>query len=137
MTGPVWALIAMVAVLAAVVDESRAVSKVLYVVGGDDPIDRSAADLDVHGEINKLASNIGMGRIFAGVHFRTDHIYGMLLGEQIAVATLYDHYTSNVTASSDGELTFTTLIGGEERTISPETFTELRQAALDREGLRP
>jgi hypothetical protein len=78
-----------------------------------------------------------MGRIFAGVHFRTDHVYGMLLGEQIAVATLYDHYVSNVRGNSERELTFTTLIGGEERTISPETFVDLREAALNREGLRP
>ena len=105
--------------------------------GTESGFEPTSAELDVHGEINKLASNIGMGRIFAGVHYRTDHIYGMLLGEQIAVATLYDHYVSNVRGNSERELTFTTLIGGEERTISPETFVDLRQAALGRAGLRP
>lgn len=103
------------------------------------------SDLTVHGEINKLASNIGLGRIFAGVHYRTDHVYGMLLGEQIATATLYDHFrsgggeTNDVgTFAVDGEsLSFTTLLGGQEVEANPETFRELRQAAADRSGLRP
>jgi len=113
--------------------------------GTDSGFEPVTDDIDVHGEINKYASNVGMGRIFAGVHYRTDHVYGMLLGEQIAVATLYDQFVCSVgdysgsqqdTVEPDGELTFTTLIGGEERTISPETFDDLRQEALDRAGQR-
>lgn len=47
-------------------------------------------------ELNKLASNICMGRNWAGVHYRSDGIEGMLLGEKIAISILQDEaYTGN------------------------------------------
>jgi hypothetical protein len=46
--------------------------------------------LTIGGELNKLASNISMGRNFAGVHFRSDAEEGMKLGEAVAVAYLGD-----------------------------------------------
>lgn len=52
-------------------------------------------DLTVHGEINKFASNIGLARVWAGVHYRSDHLYGMLLGQQVALTTMWDHFTNN------------------------------------------
>lgn len=52
-------------------------------------------DVTVHRELNKLLQNVGLGRCWAGVHFRTDHVYGALLGEQVAVGTLMDHYRYN------------------------------------------
>lgn len=39
-------------------------------------------------ELDKLASNIGMGRNFAGIHWRSDLEAGMRLGEEIAIAVL-------------------------------------------------
>ena len=48
------------------------------------------ATLTVGGELDKLASNISIGRDLAGVHWRTDGTEGMLLGEKVAVALLKD-----------------------------------------------
>ncbi len=47
-------------------------------------------DLTVGGELNKLASNISLGRDFAGVHWRTDGEEGMMLGEAVALSYLRD-----------------------------------------------
>lgn len=44
--------------------------------------------LTVGGELNKLASNIATGRNIAGVHWRTDGVESMVLGEQIAISLL-------------------------------------------------
>ncbi len=53
--------------------------------------------LTVGGECNKLASNIALGRDHAGVHYRSDGIEGILLGEKIAIAILEDEaYTRNI-----------------------------------------
>lgn len=46
--------------------------------------------LTVAGELNKLANNISIGRNIAGVHYRSDGHYGMLLGEQVAINILSD-----------------------------------------------
>ena len=40
--------------------------------------------LTVGGELNKLASNISLGRDWAGVHWRSDGIEGLKLGEAVA-----------------------------------------------------
>jgi hypothetical protein len=53
------------------------------------PYTESDANLmTVNGEINKLASNIGMARNFAGVHWRSDYSEGLKLGEAVAVSIL-------------------------------------------------
>lgn len=44
--------------------------------------------LTVEGELNKLASNIAIGRDWAGVHFFTDYYESLLMGEAIAIAIL-------------------------------------------------
>ncbi|MEM8932651.1 MAG: bromoperoxidase, partial [Acidobacteriota bacterium] len=44
--------------------------------------------LTVEGELNKLASNISIGRDWAGVHYFTDYIESIRLGEQIALGLL-------------------------------------------------
>lgn len=49
-----------------------------------------AGDLTVAGELDKLASNIGIGRLWAGVHWRSDHEESLLLGEQLAISILCD-----------------------------------------------
>ena len=41
-------------------------------------------------ELDKLASNVGMARLFAGVHWRSDHEYAVRLGELVALRTLQD-----------------------------------------------
>lgn len=44
--------------------------------------------LTVEGELNKLASNIAIGRDWAGVHYFTDYIESLRMGEQIAIGIL-------------------------------------------------
>ena len=46
--------------------------------------------LTVGGELNKLASNISTGRNMAGVHWRSDGVEAMKLGEQVAISMLAD-----------------------------------------------
>jgi hypothetical protein len=38
--------------------------------------DTDTNDITVNGEINKLASNIGQARDFAGIHWRSDYEWG-------------------------------------------------------------
>jgi hypothetical protein len=47
-------------------------------------------ELTVEGELNKLASNVATGRNIAGVHWRTDGIESLRLGEAIAISILRD-----------------------------------------------
>lgn len=44
----------------------------------------------VTGEINKLALNIAKGREWAGIHYPSDSIAGLLLGEEVAISILQD-----------------------------------------------
>jgi len=46
------------------------------------------AHLTIEGELNKLASNISIGRNWAGVHYFTDYYESLLMGEQIALGIL-------------------------------------------------
>ena len=50
-----------------------------------------AGALTIEGELNKLAGNVGIGRNFAGVHWRSDYRESLLLGEKIAIGTLMDY----------------------------------------------
>ena len=49
-----------------------------------------AGELTIGGELNKLAWNIGGGRSFAGIHWRTDATEGLKLGEAVALGILRD-----------------------------------------------
>jgi membrane-associated phospholipid phosphatase len=49
-----------------------------------------ANEITVNGEINKLASNIGQARDFAGIHWRSDYEWGLRLGEAAAIGVLRD-----------------------------------------------
>ena len=46
--------------------------------------------LTLGGELNKLAANISLGRDMAGIHYRSDGIDGMALGEKVAIALLQE-----------------------------------------------
>ncbi len=62
----------------------------LNVYGGSD-----AGNLDINGELNKLAWNISLGHgIHAGIHFRSSTYESILLGEKIALAILRDRAQS-------------------------------------------
>ncbi len=52
-------------------------------------------NLDINGELNKLAYNISFGHgIHAGIHFRSSTYWSMLLGEQVALSILQDRARS-------------------------------------------
>lgn len=53
-----------------------------------------AGTITVNDELNKLATNVALGRNWAGIHYRSDGIEGLLLGEQVAVRYLQDHLRS-------------------------------------------
>ncbi len=50
----------------------------------------TGAALTVGGELNKLAGNVAMGRAFGGVHWRSDLVAGLQLGEAVAMGVLAD-----------------------------------------------
>ena len=58
-----------------------------------------ASQITVNGEINKLASNIGLGRDFAGIHWRSDCTAGLILGEAVAISVLREQ--GNLYAGED------------------------------------
>ena len=72
-------------------------------------------ELTVGGEINKLATNIAYARSWAGIHYRSDTITGLRIGERIATAVLRDrlHQRPAGAYGSRGSFTFTTFDGTE------------------------
>lgn len=46
--------------------------------------------MTVGGELNKIASNVAVGRNLAGVHWRSDSTESLLLGEKVAIGILKD-----------------------------------------------
>jgi membrane-associated phospholipid phosphatase len=62
-------------------------------------------NLTVGGELNKLASNVALGRNTAGVHWRSDGTESMLLGEALAISVLKDQKLSYNEAFSGFSLT--------------------------------
>ena len=63
---------------------------------GDD-----GANLTVHGELNKLAANIAIGRNIAGVHYRIDGDEGMMLGQKVAIAYFKDYVSRQTEMRGD------------------------------------
>lgn len=78
--------------------------------------------LTVGGEINKLANNIALGRDWAGVHYRSDGVDGLDVGEQQAISLLRD-YSRTYNERSDG-LTLTKFNGKRIRIRNGEVFAE-------------
>jgi hypothetical protein len=63
------------------------------VVASDDGLTLVPYDgppLTVGGELNKLAANVSLGREACGVHYRSDGVDGLKLGEAIALSVLRD-----------------------------------------------
>jgi hypothetical protein len=82
---------ACVTVLKALFDEKRELRfPIQPTTDGRDweDLDRTLPRPTVGGELNKLAANVGVGRNHAGIHWRSDAWYGMLLGESVALAWL-------------------------------------------------
>ncbi len=49
--------------------------------------------LKVGDELNKVAANVAIGRNWAGVHYRSDYIESIILGEEIALGVLQEQAT--------------------------------------------
>jgi hypothetical protein len=100
---------ACVTILKALFDETFLVSDpVVPNNGGTNLRSWNGAPLTVGGELNKLASNVATGRNIAGVHWRTDALESLRLGEQVAIALLKDH---KATFNEGGSYIFTDFAG--------------------------
>jgi len=83
---------ACVTILKAIFDENQPIPNPEFVDGsGNRQPWPGPGTLFVGDELNKLASNIAIGRNIAGVHWRTDATVSLRLGEQIAIGILRDH----------------------------------------------
>lgn len=69
---------------------------------GDVLLDYTDTDLTVGGELDKLASNVAIGRNAAGVHYRQDGVEGLRIGEQSAIALLQDQSRTLNESNFDG-----------------------------------
>jgi hypothetical protein len=65
----------------------------------------SGSPLTIEGELNKLASNIALGRDIAGVHWRSDGTNSLLLGEQVAIKLL-EAYARSYAEFAPGDAAF-------------------------------
>jgi hypothetical protein len=75
-------------------------------------------DLTVAGELNKLAANVAIGRNHAGVHWRTDYLRSIELGERVAIKLLADSgftYNENFKGFSLTKFDDTPIIVGEKK----------------------
>ena len=71
--------------------KSGEISGVCHSIDGNDlEIYNTKENLTIVGELNKLASNVSIGRNFAGVHYRCDGLSGLNMGEQFAITYLID-----------------------------------------------
>lgn len=77
--------------------------------------------LTVGGELNKLASNVATGRNIAGVHWRSDAYWSILLGEKVALNVLADGLAC-LNEQIDPGLQFTSFTG-QRVTVTKDGFT--------------
>ncbi len=87
----------------------------------------SGGNLTLGNELNKLAANISIGRDTAGVHWRSDGVEGMYLGEKVAIALLEnckETYNEIFTGFPIRKFDGTVVVVGEELTKKtfPKTF---------------
>jgi membrane-associated phospholipid phosphatase len=57
---------------------------------------------DYREEFNRLADNAGMARLWAGIHYRSDHLQGMRLGRCIACLVIEDLKKGCIARDPDG-----------------------------------
>lgn len=81
---------ACVTMLKAFFDETAPVHNPVVTGADGSLIPYTGAPLAVGGELNKLAGNVAMGRGFGGVHWRSDNLAGLQLGEAVAIGILAD-----------------------------------------------
>ncbi len=79
-----------------------------------------ADELTIEGELNKLASNVAMGRSIGGVHWRTDNARSLVLGEAIAAQILADVTVDSNAFPSFSFRTFARRADGEPKQVKVE-----------------
>lgn len=72
---------------------------------GTELLPYSGDPLTLGGELNKLASNITLARDTAGLHYRSDGMRGLLLGEAVAISVIRDLASTLPEEFSDFTLT--------------------------------
>lgn len=90
---------ACVTVLKALFDEKREIRFPVQPTreGRDwEELDRTLPRPTVGGELNKLAANVAVGRNIAGIHWRSDAVEGLRLGESVAIAWLKAERTKSL-----------------------------------------
>lgn len=80
-----------VTVLKAIFNEEFVLPESAQVNRDGTTLEELGNELTLGGELNKLASNIALGRNMAGVHWRADGDDGLVAGEEAAIALLQDH----------------------------------------------
>ena len=85
---------AAVTVLKAYFDEDWVLPAPVAPTANGSALEPTAATLTVGGELNKLASNVSIGRNWAGIHYRADAADGLRLGEEVALGYLMDRARS-------------------------------------------
>lgn len=79
--------------------------------------EHAARGLTVHGELNKVAANIAIGRNMAGVHYLSDYTASRKLGEEIAIGILQEQV---ITYNENPVFSFVTFDGRERITIKKD-----------------
>lgn len=105
---------ATITVLKALFDENAVIpNPVVATPDGLGLVPYTGPALTVGGELNKLAANACLGRAAAGVHYRSDVVRGMALGEAVALrllaetkATYGEPYTGFALTKFDGTTVF-------------------------------
>eukprot|EP00903_Cladosiphon_okamuranus_P014557 g13503.t1 len=75
---------------------------------------KAAKGLTYEGELNKVASNVIIGRSHIGVHYRMDGVYGALMGETSAVRRLQEELP-NLSEARESKI-------GDKNTIPPASY---------------
>jgi hypothetical protein len=88
-------------------------------VDGSDLAPWKGQSLTLGNEINKLANNIALGRDAAGVHYRSDSINGLFVGEEQALGLLCD-YSRTYNERFDG-FVLSTFTGEKIRVVNGES----------------
>lgn len=68
-------------------------------------------DLTVGSELRKLASNMAIGRNWAGIHYRSDELSGLRIGEKVAISILEERKEISLQGQQFEGFTLTTFDG--------------------------
>jgi hypothetical protein len=79
---------ACVTILKAYFDESAVISNPVKPSPDGVALERYDGRLTIGDELDKLASNVALGRNMAGIHYRSDYEAGLNLGEEVAIRLL-------------------------------------------------